>query len=204
MVTVPNIVGLTEAQATQALDNVGLKMETLNAYAQSELQKAGEIAAQDPAQGTTLDEGSTVTATVIVEMRMPDVVGLTQAEAVSTLNRQRITQVEISSTTVLDPTKIGTVVQQAPVEGTLVTPDTSVSLQVGGEAENVIVPNVVGVDQTAAEAQLKNVGLVAKVTEQASSAVQAGLVISQSPAGGQPVQKGSTVNIVVSIAPTPG
>lgn len=203
-VTVPNIVGLTEAQARQALDNVGLKMETQNAYAQSEIQKAGEIAAQDPAQGATLDEGSTVTATVIVEMRMPDVVGLGQADAVYTLNRQYITKIEVSSTSVLDPTKIGTVLSQSPVQGILVTPDTSVSLQVGGEAQNVVVPNVVGVDQATAKAQLENVGLVAKVTQQASSVVQVGLVISQSPSAGQPVQEGSTVNIVVSVTPTPG
>ncbi len=158
------------------------------------------IVAQDPVQGTVLDEGSTVTAAVTVEMRMPDVEGMTEAEAVNTLNRQGITMITAASSTVLDPTRVGTVLVQSPAAGLLITPETSVSLQIGGEVENIIVPNVVGVAEATAESQLENVGLEVKVVEQASSVVDPGIVISQSPAAGQPAQKGSTVTIVVSKA----
>jgi eukaryotic-like serine/threonine-protein kinase len=199
-VTVPNIVGLSEEQATQELSNLGLNMAKQNTYSQSELQKAGVVVAQDPVQGTVLDEGSTVTAAVTVEMRMPDVEGMTEAEAVNTLNRQGITMITAASSTVLDPTRIGTVLVQSPAAGLLITPETSVSLQIGGEVENIIVPNVVGVEETTAKAQLENVGLEVKVVEQASSVVDPGIVISQSPAAGQPAQKESTVTIVVSKA----
>ncbi len=199
-VTVPNILGLTEAQATQALDNVGLKMETQDSYSQSEIQKTGTIVAQDPVQGSVLDEGSTVTAAVTVEMRMPDLLGMTQTEAVNTLKAQGLSEITVGSTPVLESAKIGAVVTQSPLMGTLITPETAVSLQVGGEVETVIVPFVLGLDEATAVTQLKSAGLVAKVTEQASQLEKPGVVLSQSPMGGQPVQTGSTVNIVVSAA----
>jgi eukaryotic-like serine/threonine-protein kinase len=203
-VTVPNIIGLTEAQATQVLNDVGLKLETQSTYAQSELQKAGIIVSQDPAQGVDLEKDSTVTGTVTVELRMPDVVGMNQSLAVSTIKGAGITIVDVTTSPVLDATKIGIVLLQSPLAGALVSPETNVSLEVGGETQNVVVPSVVGLDQASAKAQLDTVGLDVKVTQQTNSAVKPGLVISQSPAAGQPVQKGSTVNIVVSAAPTPG
>ncbi len=199
-VTVPNIVGLTEEQATLDLSNLGLNISTQNTYSQSELQKAGVIVAQDPVQGTVLDEGSTVTAAVTEELRMPDVVGMTESEAVNTLNKQGINAITAASTTVLDPANVGTVLVQSPSAGLLITPEISVSLQIGGEVENIIVPNVIGVEEATAVSQLENAGLEAKVVEQASSVVEPGVVISQSPAAGQPARKGGTVTIVVSKA----
>ena len=199
-VTVPNIIGLTEEQATLDLRNLGLNIATQSTYAQNELQKEGLVVAQDPVQGTVLDEGSTVTAAVTIELRMPDVVGMSEAAAVNTLNGMGIKDIRGENSTVLDETKVGTVLVQSPLSGTLITPEISVILQIAGEVENVIVPNVVGVEEDTATSQLKNAGLEVKVVEQASSVVQPGLVISQSPAAGQPARKGSTVTIVVSKA----
>jgi eukaryotic-like serine/threonine-protein kinase len=202
-VTVPDIVGLSEEQARMELGNLGLEMATQNTYAQNELQNAGLVVAQDPAQGTVLDEGSTVTAAVTVEMRMPDLVGMSESAAVNTLNGMGIKNIRGENSTVIDETKVGTVLVQSPLSGTLITPEVSVILQIGGEVENIIVPNVVGVEEATAMSQLKNVGLEVNVVEQASSVVELGIVISQSPAAGQPARKGSTVTIVVSKAQTP-
>ncbi|MEW6554087.1 MAG: PASTA domain-containing protein [Actinomycetota bacterium] len=202
-VTVPDIVGLTEEQATQALSNIGLNMRPQGTYAQSELQKEGVIVAQDPVEGTTLDEGSTVTAVVTVEMRMPDLLGMSESAAVNTLNGMGIKDIRAENSTVLDETRVGTVLVQSPLSGMLITPEVSVVLQVGGEVENIIVPNVVGVEESTAVSQLENAGLEVKVVEQASSLIEVGIVISQSPAAGQPARKGSTVTIVVSKAQTP-
>jgi len=63
----------------------------------------------------------------------------------------------------------------------------------------VMVPNVVGQTQTAAAAAITGAGLVAgTVTQQSSSAVASGDVISESPAAGTNVALGSAVKLVVS------
>ena len=60
------------------------------------------------------------------------------------------------------------------------------------------VPNVVGLTQTAAEAEIIGVGLVPNVTTASSETVPAGNVISQNPSATTPVNVGSVVDIGVS------
>jgi len=66
------------------------------------------------------------------------------------------------------------------------------------------VPNVVGLQQTAATTSLTNAGLtVGAVTFQPSTTVAAGAVISQTPTGGQSAAAGSAVALVVSTGTAP-
>ena len=69
----------------------------------------------------------------------------------------------------------------------------------------VAVPNVVGQTQAAATTAITGAGLVpGTMTQQASSAVASGNVISESPAAGTNVSSGSTVNLVVSTGSSTG
>ena len=69
---------------------------------------------------------------------------------------------------------------------------------------SVNVPDVVGVTQAAATAELTGEGLVVgTVTTQSSTAVSSGSVISQNPAADASVASGSAVNLVVSSGPAP-
>jgi eukaryotic-like serine/threonine-protein kinase len=65
----------------------------------------------------------------------------------------------------------------------------------------VSVPSLTDLTLDAAQAKLASAGLVAEVTEQASDTVLIGVVISQDPASGKIVTKGSTVRFVVSSGP---
>ena len=66
----------------------------------------------------------------------------------------------------------------------------------------VAVPNVVGQTQAAATTSITGAGLVlGTVTQQSSSTVATGKVISESPAAGTQVNTGSAVNLVVSSGP---
>jgi serine/threonine-protein kinase len=65
----------------------------------------------------------------------------------------------------------------------------------------VDVPTVVGFSRADADSTLRNAGFVVTVTEQESTDVEAGDVISQSPGGGTSADPGSTVAIVVARAP---
>ena len=68
-------------------------------------------------------------------------------------------------------------------------------------AEPVGVPNVVGIERDLAIAQIEDAELEAEVEEQASTEVEQGIVIEQSPPAGSRIAKGDTVTIVVSTGP---
>ena len=72
-------------------------------------------------------------------------------------------------------------------------------------AANVTVPNVVGQSQSAASSTITAAGLtVGTITQQASSTIPAGNVISQNPATGASVAAGSAVSLVVSTGSSTG
>jgi len=63
---------------------------------------------------------------------------------------------------------------------------------------DVAVPSLIGLTRAEAESQLKDAGLVPKVTAETSVTIAADLVISQDPGKDVTVKSGSTVNLVVS------
>ena len=76
-------------------------------------------------------------------------------------------------------------------------------LSIGGP-QPVVVPNVVGLTQAAAETAIPGANLqVGSIGQQSSETVPAGSVISQTPLAGAMVVAGSVVNLVVSTGPAP-
>lgn len=66
----------------------------------------------------------------------------------------------------------------------------------------VTTPNVVGTPEIIAISSLNNVGLAnGTLTQQADNSIQAGSIISQTPAAGISTIKGNTVNLVISTGP---
>jgi beta-lactam-binding protein with PASTA domain/tRNA A-37 threonylcarbamoyl transferase component Bud32 len=68
-------------------------------------------------------------------------------------------------------------------------------------SEPVAVPNVEGIERRLAVERIEGAGLEAEVQEEASSDVDANIVISQSPDAGARIAQGETVTIVVSTGP---
>jgi serine/threonine-protein kinase len=110
-IIVPNVVGLSRESAESRLDREGLGVAV---QMQQSEKPEGEVIAQSPREGTRLDPGGRVTITVsqgvdVVRVSVPDVEGLTEREALSTLRsqglapavRERETDVEEEDGTVL-------------------------------------------------------------------------------------------------------
>jgi beta-lactam-binding protein with PASTA domain len=117
-VTVPNVVGKKEADATTAMTNAGLKPKVYKVY--SDTVASGLVIAQLPAAGTTTGSGSEVAVQVSQgksptsgNVTVPNVVGKTQADATSALQSAgfTVTPVEQPSDTVAT----GAVIDQLPV-----------------------------------------------------------------------------------------
>lgn len=201
-VEVPNLQGMIEEQARQTLEGLGLKLgEVEDYYIQDPSEKVGVVVSQDPEWGTLLRKGEKVNITVSREMKMPGVVGMSREAAEEKLREIGVTVIEISNKPVEDEDDVGKVLSQSPSPGQLINPRTSVRLEVGVEVKKVAVPDVVGMLRDDAERSLKNAGFQVTVTEEASSEVDVGRVIRQSPLANQKVPEGSTVTIVVSTGP---
>src|SRR5207302_836993 len=121
--------------------------------------------------------GSPPPPTVLV----PNVVGQTQAAATSAISGAGLTVGTVtmqSSTTVAS----GNVISESPAAGTKVASGSAVRLVVSSGHAQVGVPNVVGQMQAAVTSAITGAGLtVGAVTQQSSSTVAAGSVISESP-----------------------
>ncbi len=135
------------------------------------------------------------------QVAVPNVVGQTQAAATTAITAASLvlgTVTTQASSTVAS----GIVISESPAAGTEVNINSSVNLVVSSGPPQVAVPNVVGQTQAAATTAITSVGLVlGTVTTQSSSAVAAGIVISESPAAGTEVNVNSAVSLVVSSGP---
>ena len=211
IVAVPKVVGLTVAEATSVLEEAGLKVgSTIQAFSAS--VEEGLVMNSEPAEGVIVQKGSTVTLVVSKGPEMvtvpkgpeivavPKVAGLTAAEAMSSLEEAGLkasTEQAFSSSV-----EAGLVISSDPAEGVIVQKGSTVDLVVSKGPEMVTVPKVM--DLTAAEATsvLEEAGLkVGSTTQAFSASVEAGLVMNSEPAEGASVQKGSTVDLVVSKGP---
>ena len=136
-------------------------------------------------------------------VKVPNVVGLTQAAATSAITGAGLTLGTVtpaSSSTVAS----GNVISESPVAGTSVKAGSAVNLTVSTGPAPVTVPNVVGLTQAAATSAITGAGLtLGTVSTASSSTVALGNVISESPVAGTSVASGSAVNLTVSTGPAP-
>ncbi len=202
-VAVPNLSGMTAAQATTALNSAQLLLGTVSNTQQVQAgTAAGAVVQQDPAAGAKTPKGSKVNITLNGPSLapVPNVVGQTEAQALQ--NLQTAGFVAGASKQAFDSkVPVGNVIAQDPAAGTQVAKGSTVTLTVSKGQEQGAVPNTVGMSQADATAAIGKAGFKVAVTTASSSAVTNGNVISQAPAGGVTAVAGATVTITVSTGP---
>ncbi len=135
--------------------------------------------------------------------RVPDVVGLSRAEAIDVLVEAHFTPVT-ESVPAADPVDV--VVGQSPAGGARAIAGSQVVIRVSnGEAPGAKVPNVAGLTAGAAAARLESAGFRVEVQREATSDKKLhGRVAAQAPGPGVRLERGSTVAIVVYRYVKPG
>ncbi|MCB1005833.1 MAG: PASTA domain-containing protein, partial [Acidimicrobiales bacterium] len=203
---VPELAGLDVAELGPLVEGQGWDVERVQVRRDG--TRAGEIVAQDPAPGTSLREGRTLTVTVSRGAELvpvPDTLGgLTQGEAAAALEAVGLRPGAVSE-------KWGELVPAGIVLGEAVLPDevpagTLVPLVVSKGPRPRAVPDGLagaglGYDEVAA--RLADVQLVAVRGQDYSDTVPEGRVIGTSPAGGTLVPRDSEVVVIVSRGPQP-
>ena len=202
VVKVPNVVLFTQVEATKALTDKGLTVKvTPREVADAQ---PGYVVEQNPVADTEVSPGDEVEIFVSVAagtVLVPDVVGRPLAQAQAQIQEAGLrfgTATEAPSATVA----AGSVISTDPAGGSSVERNKVIQIVVSTGVEQVAAPYVVGQKEADARSEIQGRGLVVTVTPQSVPAgdPNAGRVISQSPAGGQDVDKGSTVAIVVGVA----
>lgn len=202
-VTVPDVVGETEEEATDRLEALGLNVAVEDEY--SEDERRGVVLEQDPAPDTELEEGDTVTLIVSRGERpveVPSVEGLTLDEATALIEEEGLS---VGNATAQESEEDeGIVLEQDPPSGAKVDPGSEVNLVVSGGPGTVTVPDVICQDIDEAQAEISDAGLGFDVVgSQFSEECPEGTVAEQNPSPGAEVGQGSTVRVVESEGPEP-
>jgi beta-lactam-binding protein with PASTA domain len=202
MATVPNVEGLAQDDATTAITAAKLTVGTVTQQTRNTVA-AGNVIFQDPASGNSVAQGSPVNLVISSGPQMvtvPNVEGLTQDDATTAITAAKLTGGTVtqqSSNTVA----AGNVISQDPTSGSSVAQGSPVNLVISSGPQMMTVPNVEGLTQAAATTAITAAKLRGAVTQQSSSTVATGNVISQDPASGNSVAQGSPVNLVISSGP---
>ncbi|MCS7220709.1 MAG: PASTA domain-containing protein [Anaerolineae bacterium] len=133
---VPNLIGLTQEEATAALTDAKLTLDpAVGEQPTNVMADDGRVAAQEPAAGTIVLQGSTVHITMwrAVLITVPNVVGNTEAAAREILASARL-DVRTTSRPVTDPAQTGTVLDQSPAAGAQVPQGTAVNIVIAALA----------------------------------------------------------------------
>ena len=200
-VEVPDLNGMNADQAKQALTKAGLTASQGTAVASDEVAK-DKVATQDPAAGTKVEKGSTVTFSLSSgpeSVSIPDITGMSEKEAQAALSNAGLTG-SLSDRKASDKVAEGDIISQSPSAGKKVSKGSKVSyvISTGPSVVTVAVPNLTGMTKDGAKSALTEKGLVLGDVTEKSSDKPKGTVIEQSTDSGTKVEKGSKVNIVIS------
>jgi serine/threonine-protein kinase len=201
--TVPDVVGETEDEATDLLEELGFQVRVEREFNDDE--RRGIVYEQDPEPDSPGEEGDAVTITVskgAQGVEVPSLVGMTEDEAIAAIEEAGLEVGNIVAVDSQEPE--GTVLGQTPPAGSKADAESSVDLEVSGGPGTVTVPDVVCQDIDEAQAEISDAGLQFDVVgSQFSEECPEGTVAEQNPGGGAEVTQGSTVRVVESEGPEP-
>lgn len=130
------------------------------------------------------------------EVIVPDVTGQTLAVAKQKLEDKNL-RVDIAET-YDSSVPIGQVVRQDPEGGSKVKEERLVTIYVSKGGEEVSMPELKGLQKSAAESKITSVGLKLGVVTEEFSSQPTGSVIGQDPRAGTKISKGQVVDLVIS------
>lgn len=190
-VSVPDVVGLTEADAASALREAGFDVSEKDVPTDGGV---GTAIYTNPDAGARARRGLSVELGVGVPRTVPSVVGASLDDARELLGDAGITNLRLEYKN--SDEDEGAVLSCSPAAGSVVTADEQVTLVV---AQPYTVPDVVGLSQDEAARVIGEAGLSSKIEWQEAEGTPLA-VLSTSPEAGERASAGATVMVTV-VAP---
>jgi serine/threonine-protein kinase len=198
-VQVPDLTNRTANEATAIAGDLGLSVRLDDARRSDPKIPAGRVIAQDPAPGTTSRQQRVVRVWLSTGPRSATAPALTGESERTAQLRLREDGLEAALAEVRSAAFANDVViaQDPPPN----TPGSKVTLLVnrGEQADNYVMPDLIGVNGERAATFLRNQGFrVAVVASTPYPGVAAGIVLRQSPQAGFQIAPGEPISIEVS------
>jgi serine/threonine-protein kinase len=199
LVTVPDVKGKTVAEAETLLERAKLRSSQSCCTPSSDVPQ-GSVIDSDPPADERIKEGSTVRLIISSgpkRVTVPDVRRKPFADAKAQLEKLGLKVEDTRRSHATIPKD--QVISQSIGSGVTVDAGTTITLTVSDGPKRVVVPQLRGLTEAEARAELDRVGLKANVVRSSDfeCAINPGEVCRQSPASGQQVDEGTTVTITV-------
>jgi serine/threonine-protein kinase len=200
-VGVRDVTGYTLADAQKDLSSDKFQVKVTRKY---DAAAKDTVIAEKPKPGTKLREGSAVTLVVSdgpAPIKMPRLEGLTLQKANDIAAGDGFT-INVTERTPMNNVPPNVIAYQDVAPGTVIPSDHSktVNVVVSAGGGLTTVPAVVNQDYVSANSALTKAGFAVKIIYmQHPASADNGLVVQQDPQGGVPLEKGSTVNISLSV-----
>lgn len=199
-VQVPPLVGLTEAQARQLLEDKALEL-AVGEQREDERGLPGRVLSQMPAPGGELTKRGQVVVVLSKgpsRAAVPTLMGMNQALAL-----QRVSLAGLQVGRIVrrpsDSAPKDTVIATTPASGAQLERGGLVNLEVSDGGRPVVVPRVVGLGLRKAKGALQAAGLSPGTVRFAfDEDKRGGVVLRQSPAADAAVARGTAVELVVN------
>jgi beta-lactam-binding protein with PASTA domain len=214
-VAIPKLVGLTPVEAQRSVNGAGLQLTVERQFFSPDIAE-GRIMTQIPPAGTKVRRGWMIRVAQSLgpqRVAIPDVVGESERAAELNIQRRSLDLASVAQISLPDTTA-GQVVSQSPPANAVgvATPRIHLLVSNGPEAEEFVMPDLTGQPLGSASLALKDAGIQvghvsvvgATVEGQAQTAPSAvlqpspaSMIVTQSPAAGQKVVAGSSVDFEV-------
>ena len=197
-VTVPTITSdMSRDRAKERIESAGLVFQYKEDTDSTE--PAGTFTKQDPAGGTTVDAGTTVTCWFSAgpsSVKVPDVSKETQESAKSDLENAGFVVGSIYTENSASVPK-DSVTRTDPAAGESAKQGSKVDIYIS-TGMTVVPDNLTGTSQSSAQQQLSALGFQVVVQQESSDTVASGLVTRTDPAAGEVVAQGAQIILYVS------
>ena len=204
-VSVPYVITMDQKAATQALEKRGLQVQVQTRNGPDDTMS--QVISQNPTDGTMVAPGTVVTIVINIgpeKFPIPDVVGMPEADARTTLSTTFTNVVSETATEEPVGTTAGTVVKMEPASGGMATKDQKITLYIA-TGEVTLPPELIGMTRDEVLRRLGQLGLEGPVDwrDQESTTVTPGTVITVDPPTGTKVTKDTPLIFYVAVAPSP-
>ena len=188
--SVPNVIGMSQVDATYMIQEAGFRVKVEEVVSD---EVEGIVLSTDPAAGSRMAEGATVTVRISIARVIPEVVGKPLEEAQGLLGENGFTNIEVTRTKSNEPAD--TVLTVTPAALTRSRADALITLEV---AEPFRVPDVTGKSQEEAVDALEAEGYSVNVQRYNTEDAPEGTAVKTDPAAGTVLASGSTVALSIA------
>lgn len=202
-VTVPDVIGFTEADAMEEMQKNQLKAEVVDRI--HDVAPAGQVIDQEP-KGNQRVKIKHPSVKLVVSKGpkagvVPNIIGRTEQEGIALLESNGFTFGRISKENSKDVPE-GIIIDQNPRADLSLTEGTPINFTVSLGPDMVNVPMLIGKSLDEAKRILQNQKISLGKVDPKPSNVSENTVIEQSPNSGELLEPGAKVNLVVSSGPS--